>query len=146
MGAYIGPRQWLKTQNGELVPVVTFQVHLDSLVTNDQQSGKELGRRLSTAGATMKKLQDFWKQATTAWKLRVFSAYKTSQGLYVWLRYLATGDWTQPKPNGCAKFCTYPLPTAAEPLMRQYKRGPSKSGGHHNWYTVLSLDGGSSAR
>ena len=40
-----GPGQWLKTQNGELVSEVTSQVHLGSLVTNDQQSGKELGRR-----------------------------------------------------------------------------------------------------
>ena len=77
-----GPGQRLKTWNGELVPVITSQVHLGSLVTNDQRSGKELGRRLSTAGATMKKLQDFWKHATTAWKLRVFNAVITSQVLY----------------------------------------------------------------
>ena len=77
-----GPGQRLKTWNGELVPVITSQVHLGSLVTNDQRSGKELGRRLSTAGATMKKLQNFWKHATTAWKLRVFNAVITSQVLY----------------------------------------------------------------
>ena len=69
-----GTGQRLKTQNGELVPLVTFQVHLGSSVTNDQQSGKELGRRFSTAGATMKKLQDVWKHSTTGWNLRVFNA------------------------------------------------------------------------
>ena len=38
----------------------------------------------------MKKLHDFWKHATTAWKPRVFNAVITSQSA-VWLRYyLAT--------------------------------------------------------
>jgi len=37
---------------------------------------------LSTAGATVKKLQDFRKHATTAWKLSVFNAVITSQALY----------------------------------------------------------------
>ena len=84
-----GPEQQLKTWNEELVPVVTSQVHLGSLVTNDQQSSKGLGGRVSTAGATMKKLQDFWKHATTAWKLRMFNTVITSQVLYgldtIWL-------------------------------------------------------------
>ena len=35
--------QRLKTQNEELVLVVTSQVHLGSLVTTDQQISKELG-------------------------------------------------------------------------------------------------------
>ena len=77
-----GPGQRLKTLNGELVPVVSSQVHLGSLVTNDQKMSKELGRRLSIAGATMKKLQEFWKHATVVWKLRVFNAVITSQMLY----------------------------------------------------------------
>ena len=46
----------LKTQNGKLVPVVFSQVHLVSLVTNDQQISKELGGRLSIVGANVKKL------------------------------------------------------------------------------------------
>ena len=35
--------QQLRTQNGELVPVVTSQVDLDALVANDQQINNELG-------------------------------------------------------------------------------------------------------
>ena len=38
-----GTGQQLGTQNGELVPVVTSQVHLGALATNDQQINEELG-------------------------------------------------------------------------------------------------------
>ena len=59
----------------ELVLVVNSQVHLGSLVTNNQHISKEMGRRLSTTGATMRKLQDLWK-------LGVTNAVITSQVLY----------------------------------------------------------------
>ena len=49
--------------------VVTSQVYLGSIVINDQQSGKELGRRLL-------------ETSTTDWKLRDFNAAITSQVLY----------------------------------------------------------------
>ena len=41
-----GTGQQLRTQNGELVPVVTSQVHLGSLATNDQQINEELGKQV----------------------------------------------------------------------------------------------------
>ena len=62
----------VKTWNRKLVPVVSSQVHLVSLVTNDQQISKELGGRLSIVGANVKKLQNCWKHSTTAWKLISF--------------------------------------------------------------------------
>ena len=40
----------LKTQNGKLVQVVFSQVHLVSLVTNDQQISKELGGKIEYCG------------------------------------------------------------------------------------------------
>ena len=63
------PGQQLKTWNGELVLVVTSHLYLGSIVTNNQQSSKELWRRLL-------------ETSTRNWKPRVFNAAITSEVLY----------------------------------------------------------------
>ena len=69
----------------------------------------------------MKKLQNFWKLATKAWKLKVYNAVITSQvwyGLH-YTTWLLKRDWILTKSDGCAGSCTSPLPTTAELLIRR---------------------------